>query len=257
MILKELIKAALFRLNRPPRGQAPMTVGGEEARFFAGNYGQLRYIRRFSDKNGVDEARMLGLLMDVLGPGDAVYDVGANIGIHSVFLAKRVGPGGRVISFEPDPAIADILEAHARLNGLDNITVVRLALGSREGLGDLFVDMRIGRGTTSLLKTEGKSLSGTARVVRGDRIVAEMGLPVPRAMKIDVEGYEIEVIEGLRDTLRDPGCAFLCCEIHPALLPDGRTENDVMRMIEEAGFTPMDVYPRGREIHAMFRKAKA
>ncbi len=257
MILGGLIKTVLFRLTRPPQGLAGIAVSGEEARFFAGNYGQWRYIRGFSDESGVNEGRILGMLMDVLGPGDTVYDVGANIGIHSVFLAKRVGPSGRVISFEPDPAIADILEGHVRLNGLDNVTVVRMALGAREYLGELFVDRKIGMGSTSLVPAEGKSHSGTARVVRGDGIVAELGLPAPRAIKIDVEGYEIAALEGLRETLRDPGCLYLCCEIHPTLLPDKRTESDVLRMIEDAGFAPMGIYPRGQEIHTMFRKAGA
>jgi FkbM family methyltransferase len=255
MILSGFFKAAVFKLSRPPRGLAGMTIGGEEARFFAGNYEQLRYIRRFSDAKGVNEARILELLMDVLKPRDAVYDIGANIGIHTVFMAKRVGPSGRVISFEPDMAIADILEDHVRLNDLKNVRVLRMALGNRDYQGDLFVNKKIGRGSTSLVRTEGKTLSGKACVVGGDRIVAEEGLPVPRAVKIDVEGYEIEVLKGLRETLRDPRCAYLCCEIHPTLLPNGRTERDVIRLIEGSNFSPMGVY-RGQEVHAMFRKVE-
>lgn len=255
MIFSGPLKAVIYWLSRPPRGQATMNVGGEEARFFAGNYGQLRYIRQLSDEKGGHETRTLQWLMDRLSPGDAVYDVGANIGIHSVFLAKRVGPSGRVISFEPDTAIADILDDHVRLNGLSNITVVRMALGDRDYQGELFVDRKIGCGSTSLIMTGNKLPSGTTRVVRGDRAVAELGLPRPRAIKVDVEGYEIEVLKGLQDTLRDPGCAYLCCEIHPTLLPEGRTESDVMRLAESAGFSAMNVFPRGQEIHAIFRKA--
>ncbi|MCJ7643549.1 MAG: FkbM family methyltransferase [Candidatus Aminicenantes bacterium] len=255
MILNNLIKALLFNLGRPRHGQVKMTVGGEEARFFARNYEQLRYLKRFSDEEGINEARILRLLLEVLKPRDTVYDIGANIGTHTVFIAKRIGPSGQVISFEPDSDIAQILEGHVRLNRLKNVTVFRLALGNREYEGDLFVDEKIGRGSTSLIATDGKTFSGRASVVRGDRIVAEKRLPVPRAVKIDVEGYEIEVLEGLERTLRHDECSYLCCEIHPALLPQGRTQSDVFRIARGLGFSPMGIYPRGREIHTLFGKS--
>jgi len=193
--------------------------------------------------------------LEVLKPRDTVFDIGANIGTHTVFIAKRIGPSGQVISFEPDNDIAEILEDHIRLNRLKNVTVFRLALGSREYEGDLFVDKKIGRGSTSLIATDGKTFSGRATVVRGDRIVFEKGLPIPRAVKIDVEGYELEVLEGLGRTLRHDECSYLCCEIHPALLPQRRTESDVFRIARRFGFSPMGVYPRGREIHVLFGKS--
>lgn len=255
MILKDLIKALLFNLGRPRHGQVKIAVGGEDALFFARNYEQLRYLKHFSDEEGVNEARILRLLLEVLKPRDTVYDIGANIGTHTVFFAKRIGPSGQVISFEPDNDIAEILEDHVRLNRLENVTVLRLALGNREYEGDLFIDKKIGRGSTSLIATGGKTFSGRASVVRGDRIVAEKRLPVPRVVKIDVEGYEIEVLEGLERTLRHDECKYLCCEIHPALLPQGRMESDVFRIARELGFSPMGGYPRGGEIHALFGKS--
>lgn len=56
MILSKLIKALLFSLRRPRHGLVKMAVGGEDARFFASNYQQLRYLAHFSDEKGVNKA---------------------------------------------------------------------------------------------------------------------------------------------------------------------------------------------------------
>ncbi len=257
MNFRNIIKSTLFYLDRPRHGQIKMTISGEEARFYARNYEQLRYLKHFADEEGVNEARVLRLLLDLLKPQDTVFDIGANIGTHTVFFAKKIGPLGRVISFEPDKTIAKALESHVSLNGLENVIVMQIALGNREYEGDLFVDKKIGIGSTSLIPSEGKILSGKATIARGDRIVADKALPIPKAVKIDVEGYEIDVLEGLEKTLQHNDCLYLCCEIHPTLLPQGRNKSDVFQVAQRLGFIQKEAYPRGNEIHTLFIKNKS
>jgi len=72
-------------------------------------------------------------LASTLEKGEVFFDVGANIGFYSLFAAQRVGPTGRVFSFEPDPMTFESLERSARRNGFAWQTCVNVALSDREG----------------------------------------------------------------------------------------------------------------------------
>src|SRR5580765_7707639 len=78
--------------------------------------------------DGIYEPAEIAWVLARLEPGDVFVDVGANIGVFTVMAAKRVGPTGRVIAFEPSPSVIRYLEENVRLNELTNVTVCPLAL---------------------------------------------------------------------------------------------------------------------------------
>jgi FkbM family methyltransferase len=113
-------------------------------------------------------------------PGDVVYDIGAWIGPYTLLASKLVGPSGRVISFEPDPAAREQLERNLGLNGAANVAVFPLALSDRNGTARL-------------------SGGGSEAVVgaTGDVEIETMTLPdfiaregAPDVVKLDIEGGE-------------------------------------------------------------------
>src|ERR1700683_695223 len=82
---------------------------------------------------GTNEPHLQRAIKDYVSAGDTVYDIGANIGYVSLSLAKRVGPNGRVIAFEPVPRNVDLLRKSIEVNSLKNIKLLDCAASDRCG----------------------------------------------------------------------------------------------------------------------------
>ncbi len=103
-------------------------------------------------------------LASLARPGDVCYDIGANLGFFSILLGRLVGPTGVVHAFEPVPANAVAIERNARLNDLDNVCVMRVALTRSDGEAELLLEVHAQR-----------AIAGRVRVreVRRDRLVPQ------------------------------------------------------------------------------------
>jgi FkbM family methyltransferase len=165
---------------------------------------------------------IIGFLIERLRPGDTCWDIGASIGVYSVMLAKAVGPTGRVLCFEPEPRDVQKLKSNAALNSLTNIEAVNVALGSQRASATLQVTRNPGSGQHSLLNRPGTVFPASinVEVYPGDLWRQENARPVPNAVKVDVEGFEEEVLSGLSETLRDEHCRTVVCEVHFQILED-------------------------------------
>lgn len=202
------------------------------------------------------ERDTLERLLAVVKQGDVIYDVGANFGLYSVALGKRVGGGGKVIAFEPVARTYERLKANVQLNGLTNVACFRKALGEKDARVEIYVDVERPWCST-LLKRQPISARQAVEAVdvsRGDSLRTDNGLPVPRVVKIDVEGYEYSVIKGLRETLSDERCEYVACEVHPTALPHAISTEDVLGLLQSLGFTRINGHTRGPEEHIFCRK---
>jgi FkbM family methyltransferase len=144
-------------------------------------------------------------------PGTVALDVGANVGGYALLLGQWVRPGGRVYAFEPAPDAFDGLARHVRLNELDDVVVpVRAAAAATTGTGRLAAD---GISGANRLAGEGD----TVPTVTLDDFCAREGIR-PTVIKIDVEGAELEVLRGARETIRAAGPGLvLLVEMHPTV----------------------------------------
>jgi len=135
--------------------------------------------------------------------GGVVYDVGANLGFFSMIAAKLVGTSGQVYSFEPVIENAATIRLNAKLNQLPNLTCFELAVGSRAGNLELLLSDW--NGGASLSPTSVKPTEAVARrevcVVALDDFITEQRLLPPTFVKIDVEGFELEVMQGMSKTI--------------------------------------------------------
>jgi FkbM family methyltransferase len=127
-----------------------------------------------------------------------VLDVGANVGTHSLAFASAFA---KVHAFEPNPALWQSFEANMRLNGLEKVRLHKLALADRDGELPFFTAARqnFGLGTLSGIQQYDRPLqpSGTVNVVQASRYLEGEGVGRVDAVKIDVQGFEPEVIRGL------------------------------------------------------------
>lgn len=199
------------------------------------------------DKGSGGEAHILGALLEFLKLGDSALDVGANIGVHAIFMAKKVGHRGRVYAIEPEPTTYGILQENVRLNGLKNVLGLPLALGAETGEGELSSGMTA-RNAFNLCGS-GQSLGRRVQIMRGDDLFKSRDWAVPVVIKIDVEGFEAQVLEGLQDTIRQSECRIVCCEVHPDLLPSGVALESIRVRLSESGFARFAEVSRGRSLH--------
>jgi len=149
-----------------------------------------------------------------------VYDVGAYVGIYTLFFARAVGQKGTVVSFEPDPDNYKELVLNVEVNNFKNVIALNLALGSHNHPAKIFRDpfYPTRSSLNSILEpsTPGKTRplrTVPVRVVSMDTLVEEGQLPLPDFIKVDVEGYEKEVLLGSQTTL-DNYHPLILIELH-------------------------------------------
>ncbi|WP_435065590.1 FkbM family methyltransferase [Halobaculum sp. EA56] len=205
-------------------------VEGARAGFLIPTYNE------WTDLNPVEERPVLARLVSDLRPDDVFYDIGANIGLYSCLVADAVS--GPVFAFEPHPANADRLEENVELNGAE-VTVFRCALADSTGSAELNVTLdEIGSAGHSLVSDPSEGLDRvTVETRRGDEFVTEQGLPRPTVLKIDVEGAESAVLDGLDSTLSDSRCRAVYCETHAdRLASQGSSVTAVRDALASHGF---------------------
>lgn len=253
--VQELLRSAYFRLNAP-NGKVRVSVAGISAEFYVKNPSELRRIEGPTCTTAVSssERESLELLIRMLRPGDIVFDIGANIGIYSVLLAKAVGQGGRVFAFEPDSRNQARLAENILLNNLKNVQCFQKALGDEKQRAKLYLRKDDPcQSSLTTPQTPGEHLEEVVEVVEGDVLRAASDLPVPRVVKIDVEGHEHKVIKGLHRTLAEPACQLVCCEIHPHLLKDIAPQQ-LVQLLGSLGFVKVDVRQHGLVQYAIASK---
>jgi FkbM family methyltransferase len=165
--------------------------------------------------DGVYEHETLAFLRQALSPGDVFVDVGANIGVFALPLARHVGLGGRVIAIEASPSVGEVLDGNVSRNRVENIRTVHCAAsdGSLESVDFYEAPVaHFGMGS-SAAQFDARPIRIPAMPL--DRILEEQSAGQPAAIKVDVEGYEAHVFAGARKILthaRRPRIIFEFCD---------------------------------------------
>jgi FkbM family methyltransferase len=168
---------------------------------------------------GVLELNVSETIYRLLDRGEIAIDVGANIGHMTSIMALRVGPTGKVLSFEPHPLTFNELNANMRrweqVTGINNVRAFRVALSDSVGQGTLNVpgEDSLNRGLASVSESKGSFGSRyPVELAQLDGFVAEtefIGL-----LKVDVEGHEYCMLKGADSALRRQGIRDIVFEEH-------------------------------------------
>ncbi|MDP9011729.1 MAG: FkbM family methyltransferase [Pseudomonadota bacterium] len=157
------------------------------------------YIGRSIERYGEFSALEMKLFGQICSPGHIVIEVGANIGAHTVGLARLVGPQGRVLAFEPQRLSFQTLCANLALNSIENVDCFWAAVGAQEGfidVPDLNPWKEYNFGGVTLLGPQG------GRRVTCLTLDQYVRLPKVDVIKIDVEGMEADVLRGSEQLLK-------------------------------------------------------
>lgn len=187
----------------------PVVVNGHPVKLPRGLLGPFTLVR----PNGYEED-VCKILAHWLRPGDVFVDVGANIGMLSLYAARIVGAGGRVISCEPNPYSALNLVELLRANGmLDRLTLLPLAIGGGPDIVPLSISTFAAptMGRSSIIHKDPGAVALNVATGRLDDWADK--LPGVRLLKIDVEGAELGVLKGARRMLSQFR-PTVCLEIH-------------------------------------------
>jgi FkbM family methyltransferase len=195
--VKETLTSALMSLvkNRIYTSRSGLTKGLKLK-------GGLGFIPR---QLSSEEKFLLGLDIN----GQTIYDIGGAAGIFTIFFARSVGKNGKVITFEPNPWNCNMIFEHLKLNNLDNVEVQQIALGKKREKGTLAVrQSETGTGSlqedikASILQEKGAETI-QVEIDTLDNQIATNNLPKPDFVKIDVEGLEMDVLDGMREIIKN------------------------------------------------------
>lgn len=180
---------------------------------------------------GLHEYADMAFVLHLLRKDDLFLDLGANIGSYTVLASKVCG--ARSISVEPDPGTLVCLQRNVDANGIgDRVEIVETALGATPGVARF----SIGFDTTNRIVTNVSEVSREVRLASLDSIVGDRR---PTMIKMDVEGYEAEVLKGARQTLKME--SLLAVETETS-------DSEVIGALTEAGFEQWHYDPARREL---------
>ncbi|MCB9644857.1 MAG: FkbM family methyltransferase [Myxococcales bacterium] len=208
-----------YERNRPKT----VEVGFKQARCRLRVNNLQEYLRALSYQQ---DQHLIEALLSHLKEGGDVWDIGSNFGLYGLILAASLDHGkkGSVYAFEPEPWCQARLQENIDENAFKHVEVVPIALADQDG--EMFFQVAQGGavGGASHLLREGEATSSDTikvQVTTGDALLKERDLPVPAVIKVDVEGFEWEVLQGLQHILAQPQCRFVLVEVHFSVL-EGR-----------------------------------
>ena len=190
-----------------------VSVDGYGSRFHIDTYRELWRVRDL-----VGEREVISHLLSELDEESIFWDVGANIGTHSCICASKAS---EIVAFEPNPETRTRLEENAKL-AAGSIQTRPEALSNETGEGRLSSTDDYAEGTHEIAESGGTRVATT----RGDDLLDD--LSSPDVIKIDVEGHELEALEGMRDVITR--ASHVLVEVHR-----GVDVEDVQELVSESG----------------------
>jgi len=159
------------------------------------------------------EAQFNDAMFKAITAGSTVWDIGANVGLYTEKFANRAGTTGHVVAFEPSTSAFAILQTKLGLR--QGVKLLNVALGEKDGRAAFDPGKGEADPTARLLDSVDESNAEfSVEVMTGATAKQRYDLATPNLIKIDVEGYEVEVLKGLMDLFADSACEHVFVEVH-------------------------------------------
>ena len=176
------------------------------------------------------------LFNDIIKNGEVLVDVGANIGYFTLLMAKLSGPSGKIFSFEPEDKNFEILEKNVKINNYQNIVLEKKGVSDHNGVNKFFLSSK-NTGMHSLQKIRDDSKEVKIDVIKLDDYFSALDLVKKISLiKIDVEGAEFQVLNGMQTILKNENLKLLIEFIPEHLKKHGTNPSDVLKILEDNDF---------------------
>lgn len=188
-------------------------------------------------REGNYEAELTSAFLELLHPGQTFVDVGANEGWFSMLAAKLVGPTGQVIACEPQERLWPAILKNLMANGFANVQLLPFAIGREAGRGQINLYPSVNTGSSHICGTRRRwEATQPIEVVPLSVVLGSVADRRIDLMKIDVEGFELQVLQGAGDHLGST-IRRIVVEIHPGPLQAlGSSEADVVQLLQSKGY---------------------
>jgi FkbM family methyltransferase len=187
-------------------------------------------------KDNPHEAAEVRFLKSIAQEGMHAIDIGANIGITTVAIAKRIRRAGKLYSFEPVPEYYKLLKDNVSSNGVENVKVYKLAVTDQVGRVPFYE-----KGDSSGIVSEEGAEKCEVRTTTVDRFVNEKKIGRIDLINMDCEGSELLVLRGAKETLRQNRIKIFC-EIHHDFLKQlGHSVEDLVQYLQGLDFQVQNV----------------
>jgi FkbM family methyltransferase len=192
---------------------------------------------------GLDELNDMGFLLHFLRKEDVFIDVGSNVGSYTILASAEIG--AKTISIEPVPSTFNFLTNNISLNNISGLVDAHnIALGGRNGS----IRFTIHQDTVNHVAINNEKDSIEVQVDTLDSVIRERN---PCLIKIDVEGYESEVLKGADITLKNHSLMALIVELNGSGRRYGFNDNDIHQKLIDNGFNPFKYNPFSRSLFSV------
>lgn len=185
---------------------------------------------------GSYEPEVVDIFKKHIKKGDTVLDIGAYIGYHTLIMAKLVGEEGKVFAFEPDPVNFQYLIKNAAENGYRNIVAFQKAVSDKTGKGRLFM------GDSSSLSTIYDTGGKKYKEIETIKIDDYFGKKRVDLAKIDAEGAEALILEGMKETIKNNPQLKMVIECQSEMLKKGGSSpKELLESLKSFGFKSIQI----------------
>ena len=163
---------------------------------------------------GMYEPEITAWFKRCLGPGDAFIDVGASFGYYTTLAANLVGPSGKVFAFEPSPFASKAIEEAVEDAEVRNIMLTKAAVGKEKGSTSLFLPTTQYLHSPSIMPSDPTFAPIQIPVIALDQFEPLQNVPKIKLVKMDVEGYEPDVLAGMEKLIKARRVENIICEFN-------------------------------------------
>ncbi|MCZ6671556.1 MAG: FkbM family methyltransferase, partial [Verrucomicrobia bacterium] len=190
------------------------------------------------------EPYMIKTFQKNLSEGESFIDIGANEGFFSIYASKLVGPRGKIFAIEPQERLHQIIQKNAELNQLSSFSLIKKAVSDSKGTTEIILGPDTNTGSSGFIPPV-KYYSPRQSVETDTllNIVNQTGMDTIDFAKVDVEGFEHEVILGSKELFRDKRITRIALELHGRYLESrGLNGQEIVDFLKECGYRQFEEY---------------